>query len=131
MGEVAMNDTRRKIYNHLLLLRKEVTSNPLRNQYSKKGICDSFRDVTSKMVEPMIGGVINNQFREYMCRVEEWHHFSGDDDFPVPDPHSASAIAAAAKFTTTEEMWVGEYGKLRLELLDWLINRVEQGEAHA
>lgn len=126
-----MNENRRQIQNHLLLLRKEVTSNPLRSQFSLKGICDSFREITSKMVEPMHGGVLNNQFRDYMCRVEEWHHFSGDDDYPVPDPHSTESAAAKAKFDTSKEMWVGEYGKLRLELLDWLIGRVEQGEAHA
>lgn len=50
-----------------------------------------------------------------------WGKFSGDVSYPVPDPRGGDA-GYVYKYTT--DLWSGEYGALRYELLDFLINRL-------
>ena len=52
----------------------------------------------------------------------KWPKFSGNNAFPVPAPRwSFFRGDARSKYTRTNDKWVGRYGKLRRELLDWLI----------
>ena len=54
-----------------------------------------------------------------------WEHFSGDINYPVPDPqHDGSACAV---YMTAGNHWdkSTKYGRLRWALLDYLIEELE------
>lgn len=51
-----------------------------------------------------------------------WPKFSGVSAYPVPHPDYESANCA---YNATEMMWEGEYGALRMELLDFCITELE------
>ena len=51
-----------------------------------------------------------------LCR--KWPKAANTDGFPVPCPGYTNS---AAGYHATEDKWAGEYGLLRMELLDWLI----------
>jgi hypothetical protein len=73
-------------------------------------------------------GICNNVHRltgydESFCRWLEsvskrWCNFSGSASFPVPCPNGGSPKDI---YHYTGNLWVGEYGALRYELLDFLI----------
>ena len=50
-----------------------------------------------------------------------WPKYSVDIVYPVPGGHVAYRSAAGTKF-----MWSGEYGKLRKELLNFMIEQLEK-----
>ena len=51
-----------------------------------------------------------------LCR--KWPKAANFDGYPVPCPGYTNS---AAGYHATEDKWAGEYGALRMELLDWLI----------
>jgi len=61
----------------------------------------------------------------------QWPKFSGCTSYPVPSPNDPYESAAHAYDSASwEEMWsgpygAGPYGQLRLELLEFLINQLE------
>lgn len=75
------------------------------------------------MLSKIYSTVINKRFNQ-LCK--EWPKFSGDDPYPVPSPtlmHSASTI-----FTSTENLWVGDYGALRKDLLNFVIGKLQENQ---
>lgn len=50
-----------------------------------------------------------------------WPKFSGQSVFPVPGGFTAFCRAAGTKY-----MWSGEYGQLRKELLNFMIEQLEK-----
>ena len=63
--------------------------------------------------------------RLIMDLAEEWPEFSGSAIYPVP--HPTMRPGEAFDFVPAEDMWSPEsaYGAARLDLLDWLITRLE------
>lgn len=58
----------------------------------------------------------------WICAVaQHWSKFSGDVKYPVPHPDVICPIAA---YQFTRDVWTGEYGQLRYELLDFLIEEL-------
>lgn len=57
--------------------------------------------------------------------IEKWSKFSGNRVFPVPSPPRYELDEADAYFAA-ENMWEGEYGALRIELLDHCIAYFEE-----
>ena len=53
-----------------------------------------------------------------------WPKFSGDADFPINDPNG---IELAHKVYEDLPKWTGEYGALRFELLDHVIDFLKNG----
>ena len=51
-----------------------------------------------------------------------WDKYSGNAVYPVPDPLGESSTLA---YCRPKDLWVGEYGALRYELLDHLIKEVQ------
>ena len=51
-----------------------------------------------------------------LCR--KWPKATGLEEYPVPCPGYTNP---AEGYHATEDKWTGEYGLLRMELLDWLI----------
>lgn len=51
-----------------------------------------------------------------------WPKFSGQDDYPIPDPDGKEAPDDIFNRTYSQNIqWYGPYGDLRVELLDFLI----------
>lgn len=83
------------------------------------GICrqvdDLCPDINSRMVRFFLGRLFPG-----------WPHYSGSRNYPVPDPEKRrDPLAAWKKYDHTGEMWDErtEYGRLRRDLLDYLIKR--------
>ena len=58
-----------------------------------------------------------------------WPKFSGDESFPVPSPdpeRNPFGVYVDASFKG--DYWTGEYGALRMELLEWLIHNLETSD---
>lgn len=87
------------------------------------GICDAM-GVYFNQTHESEGNrdVIIKKVKELML---EWPLSSGNKAFPVPNPEKAGGKAAQSVYTFSRNMWVGPYGELRLNLLDWLIAKVE------
>lgn len=72
---------------------------------------------------------------ELVCEIfSSWEHYSGSMDYPVPDPcFPADDVVELARqaYDTAGDMYEGEYGALRIKLLDHLITSLEKelGEA--
>ena len=52
-----------------------------------------------------------------------WPKFSGDVQFPINDPKGIETVYNAYSYLPK---WTGEYGELRFELLDHIINFLEK-----
>lgn len=56
-----------------------------------------------------------------------WPKYSGNLEYPIGTPEQCSALYERTReITGTENMWVGEYGKLRIEFLDFCITTVRE-----
>ena len=67
-------------------------------------------------------------FNEHLCfwfsdHLQEWEYYSGCEIYPIFYKEKEDHVCI---FDNTEDMWVGEYGRRRLELLDMMINYVEK-----
>lgn len=67
-----------------------------------------------------LSNLVNITFKPYF---EKWPKFSGNEDYPIPDPFLGCPRRV---YWNMENMWVGEYGALRIELLDFLISELEK-----
>lgn len=56
---------------------------------------------------------------------ETWPHFSGTHAYPVPDPYGEEEYCADEIYNNTEDMYEGEYGALRIDLLKHCIAKWE------
>ena len=76
---------------------------------------------------------VDNQVEESEERYDSWQilkqafctwpKFSGDKDYPINDPYNEVSAHRAYGYLPK---WVGEYGELRWELLDHIINFIEK-----
>lgn len=68
-----------------------------------------------------------------MAVARRWPKYSGYPQFPVPDADTQRDDPSAA-FMDPHDVWVGPYGDMRMELLDFLIEQTKdtttnEGEA--
>ena len=86
----------------------------------QEGICENIRHVGAPNIYPMPSLWVH------------WPKFSGHVAYPVPAPSDKDqrvwlpgsyymAVNAGGG-----DMWAGEYGELRKELLNWLIDTIEE-----
>lgn len=61
--------------------------------------------------------------RAFSALATAWPKHSGDSEYPVPAPDGVESPAYV--YHTQGDMWVGKYGDLRMELLDFVINQLE------
>lgn len=60
------------------------------------------------------------------ARARSWPKFSGDNNYPVPGtPWCSARDMYYVSFGNAELMWDGDYGALREELLNWLIDTLQ------
>jgi hypothetical protein len=51
-----------------------------------------------------------------------WEHYSGEIEFPVPS--TIEGVSPEAIYMQSNSVWEGEYGELRKDLLDHIINEL-------
>lgn len=108
-----------------------------------EGICDNLEDTLLIQVEcnPDTRAVYNGTLVYLWMRgvVTNWPKWSRDSTYPVPNPNPVANAEAEAEadheadgFTTARDAywqiadkWEGEYGELRLELVNFLIEELE------
>lgn len=54
-----------------------------------------------------------------------WPEGTGSSIYPVPCSDVEGYVAAKEQYLNSPDCWVGDYGDLRLNLLGWLIAKVE------
>jgi hypothetical protein len=92
----------------------EIKSNVEANRFPTYGLCGTFKE--------MYGESLGRCMNLYGISFKDWHYYSGDTKFPVPYP-SMSHYADEAYYA--KDKYKGEYGKLRMHLLDWLIDQFQ------
>ena len=89
------------------------------------GICGNIdHKVTNAMDVKFPEYVIDDDLTMYSPRILKqafytWPKFSGDVNFPINDPNG---IETAEDVYVRSHKWIGEYGALRFELLDHVID---------
>lgn len=86
----------------------------------QEGICENVRCVGASSISPMPSLWVH------------WPKYSGHVAYPVPAPPDKdqrvwlSGSYYMAVNAGGGDMWAGEYGELRKELLNWLIDTIEE-----
>lgn len=66
-----------------------------------------------------------NVFALLRKMFQAWPQYSGNPCYPVPSPDGPVTAYSSANLRGT--LWQGEYGRLRVDLLKWLIQELEGG----
>ena len=104
-------ETKQALHRELTRLRHDVA---LGIQPECNGICwNTFYDGAGNRAIKLAGAIWD--LRD-LCR--KWSKATNFDEYPVPCPGYTDPRMG---YYATEDKWVGEYGALRMELLDWLI----------
>lgn len=98
-GRILMSDAQRK------LLLKCIELQEVGPNSTSCGICSNV-------------GAVWKQGEYLKLAFKAWPLFSGDIDYPVPDPAGGSAEDS---YDRNYNQWVGEYGELRKQLLQHCI----------
>lgn len=111
-------------YYALLKIRKD-TKNPLfvDSLHGSYGICYLLlKEFNCNPCISYLSFVDVNNYVNKHC--EGWKHFSGSYGFPVPSHRENTT--PAEMFWSTKSRWSGEYGKMRCDLLDYLIKEARK-----
>ena len=104
-------ETKQALHRELTRLRHDVA---LGIQSKHNGICyNTLYDSSTIRTINLADAAWN---LEHLCR--KWPKATSCDRYPVPCPGYTNP---AEGYHATEDKWAGEYGLLRIELLDWLI----------
>ena len=104
-------ETKQTLHRELARLRHDVA---LGIQSKCDGICYNTLYSSEQAIKIDLAGA-SRDLRD-LCR--KWPKATSLEGYPVPCP---GYINPAEGYYATEDLWVGEYGALRMELLDWLI----------
>ena len=104
-------ETKQALHRELARLRHDVA---LGTQAKRNGICyNTFYDSLSNRAIDIAGAAWD---LGDLCH--KWPKAANSDGYPVPCPGYTDS---AEGYCATKDKWTGEYGLLRMELLDWLI----------
>ena len=104
-------ETKQALHRELTRLRHDVT---LGIQLKYNGICyNTLYDSSTIRTIDLADAAWD--LRD-LCR--KWPKAVNFDRYPVPCPGYTNPVEG---YYATEDKWAGEYGALRIELLDWLI----------
>ena len=104
-------ETKQALHRELTRLRHDVA---LGIQLKYKGICYNTIYDGEHAIKTNLANAVWDL--EYLCR--KWPKAANSVGYPVPCPGYTNP---AEGYHATEDKWAGEYGALRIELLDWLI----------
>ena len=104
-------------YNEYLQLMLDAALDIKAGNFDKEyGICANLGDKVDSQVEE------SEHYDSWQILKQAfytWPKFSGDADFPINDPYNRDPARRAYDYSPK---WIGEYGALRFELLDHVIN---------
>lgn len=55
-----------------------------------------------------------------------WQYYSGDLMYPVPSPQAG--MCPSREYRHTDDVWIGDYGDLRMDLLNHCIKTLERSD---
>jgi hypothetical protein len=117
---------------HLHVALRSVHSKVMQGLQKPGGICNNARYELSRMGTLNTGHVDRVEALRLLDMLfAEWPKFSGNHGYPVPDPeYPSSDRHAEGIYHARNGKWEtrSEYGRLRLELLNWLIARTAPPE---
>ena len=106
-------------YNEYLQLMLDAALDIKAGNFDKKyGICGNLGDKVDSRVEESEERY--NSWQILKQAFYTWPKFSGDVDYPINDPHEIET--AYNVYVSRVPKWTGEYGALRFELLDHVID---------
>lgn len=91
------------------------------------GICWNVTQIIRRSGMPATIYKASDEILSYFW--QDWEYFSGNNDYPVPmDREHRLEYQAESAYDFTENMWDAdtEYGTLRFELLDHLIEKMQK-----
>lgn len=92
---------------------------PLWNEH---GICDNLKESDQYIPVSIDGDLIELWWGTLTKLMTTWPKFSGNECYPVPSPDPEEGSQQV--YMRTHDEWSGEYGELRYELLDFLIEEL-------
>lgn len=105
----------------ILTVLTTIKDNVAASKFPVTGLCSTFYNIHNES--------LSHCMSLYGFSYEDWPHYSGYKKFPVPDPerkhHAEREHDAEAIYWNSPNRYIGEYGMLRLDLLDWLIKQFE------
>jgi len=103
----------RKLLDALIILDKEGC------KLARTGICGNvFHILTTDATHPLEQGLIYSKILDTVNRIaENWSHYSGDKNYPVE--------GSSLQYARHVNKWSNEYGRLRKDLLKYLIKTFE------
>lgn len=100
----------------LKTVRRNVKEEELRGQVVRQAICYRLIDLDLEPKE------LNILYRLFTA----WPKSTGDTAFPVPSPDPERNRLTMYTYASAQgTIWTGEYGALRMELLEWMIAQLE------
>ena len=109
-------------YNEYLQLMLDAALDIKAGNFDKEcGICTNLSDKVNSQVEESERYESERYESEHILKQAfyKWPKFSGDANFPINDPYNE--ISAHRAYNRLPK-WTGEYGALRFELLDHVID---------
>ena len=88
------------------------------NFNTEYGICANLIDKVNSQVEESERYDSGQILKQAFCT---WPKFSGDVNFPIDDPYNKVSAHRVYEYNELPK-WTGEYGALRFELLDHVID---------
>lgn len=83
--------------------------------HHRGGICEFFAPICES---------VNINYHDLKAELfASWPFYSGSVTYPVPDP--SDNYNSMGVFTRTKDYWGGDYGKLRMNLLNHIIHQLE------
>ena len=105
-------------YNEYLQLMLDAALDIKAGNFDKGyGICTNLSDKVNSQIEESEERYESHQILEQAFCT--WPKFSGDANFPINDPYNE--VSAHRAYVRLPK-WIGEYGALRFELLDHIID---------
>ena len=105
----------------LLLNALLVVKDNYKNEKYTTGICFLLK----KEISDLDDGIYNDIIDEFYNLVQKWPKYSGCIDYPVPSPYCDDDRSPEDIYWSNsyaETLWSGDYGNLRIELLDFMID---------
>lgn len=91
-------------------------------RYPEQGICRNVAEYVEEVVHEIT--IMHDVLDALTDLMVSWPKYSGDEDYPVPGGRDAYLVSSWDK--TLWARYEHEYGALRWELLDWLIETLEK-----
>lgn len=91
--------------------------------WNAHGICDNITETSEFTLVTHDGCESIELWKDTLTKLKiTWPKFSGNECFPVPSPDPEEGSQQV--YMRTRDQWSGEYGALRYELLDFLIDEL-------